>query len=46
MNEKNVLAYIPETNELGALEGVAADDAGNVYGGYTNSKNLRRFIKK
>jgi streptogramin lyase len=41
-----VAAYIPETKELGALEGVAADDAGNVYAGYTNTKNLRRFVKK
>jgi sugar lactone lactonase YvrE len=51
-----VTAYIPETKELGALEGVAADDAGNIYGGYTNTLNftkngpsevnLRRWVKK
>ena len=40
-----VAAFIPETKELGALEGVAADDEGNIYGGYTNSMNLRRFAK-
>ena len=51
-----VTAYIPETKELGALEGVAADDAGNIYGGYTNTLNFtkggpsevnfRRWVKK
>jgi hypothetical protein len=25
---------------------VAADDAGNVYGGYTNTLNFRRWAKK
>ena len=49
-------AYIPETKELSALEGVAADDAGNIYGGYTNTLNFtkggpsevnfRRWVKK
>ena len=46
VKDGKVAAYIPETQELGALEGVAADDAGNVYAGYTNTKNLRRFVKK
>jgi sugar lactone lactonase YvrE len=41
-----VTAFIPETKELGALEGVAADDEGNVYGGYTNTMNFRRWVKK
>jgi DNA-binding beta-propeller fold protein YncE len=41
-----VAAFIPETVDLGALEGVAADDAGNVYAGYTNKMNFRRFVKK
>jgi sugar lactone lactonase YvrE len=41
-----VRAFIPETKELGALEGVAADDTGNIYAGYTNTMNLRRFVKK
>lgn len=40
-----VTAFIPwaETN---TLEGVAADDQGNVYGGYTNTLNFRRFVKQ
>jgi len=46
VKEKKVIAFIPETQELGALEGVASDDQGNVYAGYTNTKNLRRFVKK
>jgi sugar lactone lactonase YvrE len=51
-----VAAFIPETKELNALEGVAADDDGNVYGGYTNTPNFtkggppevnfRRWVKK
>lgn len=51
-----VVAFIPETKELNALEGVAADDEGNVYGGYTNTPNFtkggppevnfRRWVKK
>ena len=41
-----VTAFIPETKELGALEGVAADDQRRIYGGFTNSMNLRRFVKK
>ncbi len=40
-----VTAYIPETKELGALEGVAVDKDGIVYGGFTNSMNLRRFVR-
>jgi sugar lactone lactonase YvrE len=46
VKDGKVLAYIPETQELGSLEGVASDDAGNVYGGYTGSMNLRRWVKK
>ena len=38
-------AFIP-WNETNTLEGVAADDAGNVYGGFTNTLNFRRFVKK
>jgi sugar lactone lactonase YvrE len=37
-----VTAYIPETKELSALEGIAADDAGNIYGGYTNTLNFTK----
>jgi sugar lactone lactonase YvrE len=46
VKDGKVVAYIPETKELSSLEGVAADDAGNVYGGYTNTLNFRRFVKK
>jgi hypothetical protein len=46
VKEKKITAYVPETKELGALEGVGADDGGNVYAGYTNTKNFRRFVKK
>jgi sugar lactone lactonase YvrE len=46
VKDGKVVAYIPETKELGALEGVAADDTGNIYAGYTNTMNLRRFVKK
>ena len=41
-----VTAFIPETVDVDALEGVAADAAGNVYAGYTNKMNFRRFVKK
>jgi len=40
-----VVAFIPETKELGALEGVAVDAQGHVYAGYTGTMNLRRFVK-
>ena len=56
VKDGKVTAFIPETKELGALEGVAADDAGNIYGGYTNTPNFskggppevnfRRWVKK
>jgi DNA-binding beta-propeller fold protein YncE len=46
VKDGKVTAFIPETKELGALEGVAADDAGNIYGGYTNTLNFRRWVRK
>jgi DNA-binding beta-propeller fold protein YncE len=46
VKDGKVMAFIPETKELSSLEGVAADDAGNVYGGYTNTLNFRRWVKK
>src|SRR3974390_279053 len=56
VKEGKVTAFIPETKELSAIEGVAADDAGNIYGGYTNTLNFtkggppevnfRRWVKK
>src|SRR6185312_5567036 len=45
VKDGKVTAYIPETKELGALEGVAVDGNGVVYGGYTGTMNLRRFVK-
>jgi sugar lactone lactonase YvrE len=41
-----VAAFIEESKYLGALEGVGADDDGNIYAGYTNAMNLQRFVKK
>jgi NHL repeat len=56
VKDGKVTAFIPETKELSAVEGVAADDAGNIYGGYTNTTNFtkggppevnfRRWVKK
>ncbi|HYM18924.1 MAG TPA: peptidyl-alpha-hydroxyglycine alpha-amidating lyase family protein [Micropepsaceae bacterium] len=45
VKDGKVKEYIP-WNEGNTLEGVAADDAGNVYGGFTNTLNFRRFVKK
>lgn len=44
VKDGKVTAFIP-WNEGNTLEGVAADDAGNVYGGFTNTLNFRRFVK-
>ncbi len=46
VKDGKVTAFIEETELLGALEGVGADDDGNVYAGYTNAMNLKRFVKK
>ena len=40
-----VTAFIPWA-EVNTLEGVAADVDGNVYGGFTNTLNFRRFVRK
>src|ERR1700724_3409879 len=40
-----VTAFIEEKKDLGSLEGVGVDDAGNIYAGYTGAMNLRRFVK-
>ena len=40
-----VISFIEETQNLGSLEGTAADAAGNVYAGYTGAMNFRRFSK-
>jgi DNA-binding beta-propeller fold protein YncE len=44
VKDGKVIAFIP-WNEGNTLEGVAADDAGNVYGGFTNTLNFRRFVR-
>ncbi len=46
VKDGKVTAFIPETKELNSLEGVAADDAGNIYGGFTNTLNFRRWVPK
>ena len=45
LKDGKVTAFIPWA-ETGTLEGVAADDEGHVYGGFTNTLNFRRFVKK
>jgi sugar lactone lactonase YvrE len=45
VKDGKVTAFIP-WSETNTLEGVAADDEGNVYGGFTNTMNFRRFVKK
>jgi DNA-binding beta-propeller fold protein YncE len=45
VKDGKVTAFIP-WNETNTLEGVAADDTGNVFGGFTNTLNFRRFVKK
>jgi sugar lactone lactonase YvrE len=45
VKDGKVTAFIPETPDIGAPEGVAADDAGNVYGSFTNKMSLRRYVK-
>jgi DNA-binding beta-propeller fold protein YncE len=45
VKEAKVAEFIPWL-EGNTLEAVAADDAGNVYGGFTNTMNFRRFVKK
>jgi sugar lactone lactonase YvrE len=41
-----VTAFIPEPSaEIAAPEGVGVDDAGNVFGGWTNKMTVRRFVK-
>jgi hypothetical protein len=44
-----VTAFIPDPNPAGASsmsEGVAADDAGNVYGAEVGPKDLKKYVKK
>jgi DNA-binding beta-propeller fold protein YncE len=46
VKDGKVISFILESVEVTGLEAVAADDAGNVYGGYTNTLNFRRWAKK
>jgi DNA-binding beta-propeller fold protein YncE len=46
VKDGKVMAFILESVEVNGLEAVAVDDAGNVYGGYTNTLNFRRWVKK
>ncbi len=41
-----VRAFILELVEVNGVEAVAVDDAGDVFGGYTNTLNLRRWAPK
>jgi sugar lactone lactonase YvrE len=41
-----VTAFIEDIYHPGALEGVGVDAEGNVYAGYTNAMDLRRFVRK
>ena len=46
VKDGKVTGFILESVEVNGLEAVAVDDAGNVYGGYTNTLNLRRWVPK
>jgi len=44
VKDGKVTAFILESVEVNGLEAVAVDDAGNIYGGYTNTLNFRRWV--
>jgi sugar lactone lactonase YvrE len=44
VSDGKVFGYIPWP-QTGTLEGVAVDDAGNIYGGFTNIPGSHRFVK-
>ena len=46
VKDGKVTAFILESVEVNGLEAVAVDDAGNVFGGYTNTLNFRKWVKK
>jgi sugar lactone lactonase YvrE len=47
ISDGKVTGFIPSPSEqIGAPEGVTADTQGNIYGGYTESRNVKRFVKK
>jgi streptogramin lyase len=46
VKDGKVTAFIPEAGpKAGMPEGVAADDQGIIYGGWTGKMNLRRYVK-
>jgi DNA-binding beta-propeller fold protein YncE len=46
VSDGKVTAFIPApSEEIGTPEGVGVDAQGNVYGGYTDKRNFRRFVK-
>ena len=46
VKDGKVTGFILESVEVNGLEAVAVDDAGNVFGGYTNTLNFRKWSKK
>jgi sugar lactone lactonase YvrE len=46
VKDGRVTGFILESVEVNGLEAVAVDDAGNVYGGYTNTLNFRKWSRK
>ena len=46
VSDGKVTAFIPApSEEISTPEGVGVDAQGNVYGGYTDKRNFRRFVK-
>ena len=47
IKDGKVTAFIPLVDpQLQSAEEVAADDQGNVYGGFTSKRNLKKFVEK
>jgi len=44
VSDGKVIGFIP-WGEYNAIEAVAVDDAGNIYAGFTNVPNFRKFAK-
>ncbi len=44
IGDGKVIGFIP-WGEYNAIEAVAVDDAGNIYAGFTNTQNFRRFVR-
>ena len=44
ISDGKVIGFIP-WGEYNAIEAVAVDDAGNIYAGFTNVPNFRKFAK-